>query len=294
MERRISNSKNTKPVLSSIELTGNPEAIASCYCDIGSESKTRLISVPRASSIYDCCVRFHSIGYKCQFPDYSITNVASRIVFSLGNGIHSWLQNTSDVLGMNRVGWWRCKSCGNRLWQEGPVETSCPTCGAFKEAREYDEHNLSTKSPYLSTGHPDMFINVDGFYRVVEVKTIAGDAFDKLFLPLIEHKWQIQHYMWGCSSDNTLPVQIDPGVGYILYISKKPSWKTLPYKMFVEVKDTNILRGIKKKLSDFTKSLKEPHYTPPLKECLESGWASTKAKWCSMKGHCRGFYEEGS
>ena len=293
MSRKLtSQSRVEKPVLSEIEKVGAPEAIASIYCHTEADSSQKPIGPPRASSIYDCCVRFHSIGFKCNYPEYRYVNVSSRVTFSLGNSIHTWIQNTPDVLGDKRTGWWRCQACRHTFWGTAP-SGYCLSCGAPDLVLSYREHNLHTLEPYPSSGHPDMFIKVEDKYRVVEIKTIAGEAFDKLFAPLVEHRWQIQHYMWGCSEDQQIPVEVDPLVGYILYVSKKPSWKTLPYKMFVEVKSNDILKKIKGKLKEFHSSLANPSYCAPLQECVDSDFTSTKAKWCSVKKYCAAFHEAG-
>jgi hypothetical protein len=278
--------------LSEAERSGNPEVVAAEYLNVGREREERLIGPPRASSLYDSCLRFHLIGHKCQYPEYTNLGDAMKIIFSLGNAIHSWIQNTDDVISRNRCGWWECLACGDIIWAFGHPNIECPSCGARRTAFRYKEHELMLDRPHLSSGHPDLFLQVGSHIRVVEIKTIAGDAFEKLNYPLIEHSWQLQYYMWACSMDATLPVKVDEYVGYCLYVSKVPSWKKLPYKMFVLERDPSILKAIKSKLLSFDAGLDSHGYGDLHKECV-ADMSCSRAKWCSVGRYCREFHEAG-
>jgi hypothetical protein len=278
--------------LTETERTGNPVAIAADYLNIGRDREERLIGPPRASSLYESCLRFHLIGYKCRYPEYISVNAATKVIFSLGNAIHSWVQNTDAVIGSNKCGWWECLACGNVIWSIGYPDIECRKCGARRTALRYKEHSLNLERPFLSSGHPDLFIQVGGYTRVVEIKTIAGDAFEKLQYPLIEHSWQLQYYMWACSIDTSLPAVIDGNVGYCLYVSKAPSWKKTPYKMFVARRDPSILKAIKRKLLSFDAGLDSPGYGELHRDC-KADMECSRAKWCSVGKYCREFYEAG-
>jgi len=215
-----------------------------------------------------------------------------RIVYAIGNGVHLWIQNSDDVIVSPKVGWWECLACGHTFWSTGYPDIDCPKCGARKRALRYKEHSLSLSAPYQSTGHPDLFIQVGNYVRVVEIKTIAGDAFGKLYAPFIEHQWQLQYYMWGCSEDTKLPVQVDPYVGYCVYVSKVPNWKSIPYKMFVVEKNTNVLQSVKRKLLEFNDILSDAGFGRMHNECV-ADFECSRAKWCSVRKYCTEFREAG-
>jgi hypothetical protein len=154
---------------------------------------------------------------------------------------------------------------------------------------------------FLVTGHPDLFLPTNlkkksrsRFLRVTEIKSIGGEDFDKLQAPLIEHEWQLQTYMWSCSNDRKMPVEIDPNIGYLFYVSKRHKVKELPMKMFKVRRSEAILMRIKEKLELFR--IGRANYPnklpPPDDRCLRGGMTSYMTKSCVVREECLKFYGE--
>ena len=239
--------------LSYLEREGSASDVASEHLNTGKSESDQIIKAPRASSIYSACIRMHCIATKLGVPIRQRLDVGTKITFGIGRAVHEWVQNTDEVFGDNKYGWWKCRSCGDIMPFSNTTPESCGECGAKKAAFKYEEHHVKTKAPYICSGHPDMFIktNSSNKLRVVEVKTIASSGFKGLVMPLVEHNWQLQYYMWSCSTDKSLLYHtdgIDDMVGYVLYISKGAMWNTLPLKMYPVKKDESIIQHIKNKL----------------------------------------------
>lgn len=288
---RIIKWKKSEVALSDVEKSGDPSALAAEFVQFGTEREDQLVSYPRASCLYDDCMRMRVLGKVHHAVYRQWSSFRDRITFGIGNALHYWVQNTPDVLGSRRIGWWKCLACGNIVFFGPPPTRRCPQCGALKGALEYHEHSLKIEKPLFLTGHPDMFVKVKPtVYRVVEIKSITGEQFPTLAAPLIQHQWQIQSYMWACSLDGSgLPIVIDPSVGYLLYISKKDSAKKLPVKVFPVERDEAMLIRIKHKLQTFKNGyLHYPKNLPPLLSiCERTDFDCWRAKTCPVLKWCK-------
>jgi len=267
----------------------DPHAIAASKVNISAKRVLAYpIGAPRASSMYDSCNRFHVIGTieKYEKPEWS--GVKERILFGIGNAYHYWVQNNVDLFEDRRIGWWKCLACG-KVHSFGKPPTKHCKCGAHPRATEYLEHHMELKGKYPCGGHPDMFLYIDPHCtRVVELKSIKGDDFQKLKAPIIQHVYQIHTYMFGCAQDKTLPVETDPNLSYIMYLSKRHIVKTLPLKMFTVERDESIIRFIKKKTSDYKKGIENyPKFLPePIDECMRNEFRNYRAKQCVCRTKC--------
>lgn len=247
------------------------------------------VGPPRASSIRSGCVRFHVIGSKNKLKKKEWSTVKGRVTFGLGNAIHYWVQNTSDIFGDDRrVGWWKCLACGHVLHFGLRPQGKCHFCNAGPMAAEYHEHVMNLKGTYPIGGHPDLFLRFkNDILRVVEIKSINGKDFLKLKAPLADHFWQVQTYMWGCGIDKTFPMEIDREVGYVLYVSKK-AHKEFPLKMFMVKRSVDVLEEVMEKATQFKTGIK--HYPkrlpPPHPECERGNFGNYRAKSCVCKKEC--------
>jgi len=268
--------------------TLDPETLASKFLTLNEPPEIGEVSWPRASSLYDACMRMHVLGTKSHATKQQWLSFKTRMLFGIGNAVHFYAQNTDWLFGDKRRGWWKCLSCRKILYFGAPPRARCPHCNAHHEAIAYYEHPVRLREPFMVTGHVDMFLERIERLRVVDFKTMAGPLFDKLKAPLVEHEWQVQTYMWGCSIDKRLPVKIDPEVGYIAYISKGYHADSLPLKMF-PVKKSAALRGrIKAKLLTFKTGFENyPKDLPaPDKKCARSDFGSYQANQCPCKKEC--------
>jgi len=286
---RIGRPVERKIDLDDVERSGNPNAIAANVVELQTEVEKMRIGGPRASSLYGACIRMHVLGtiYKREKKQWE--SFKDRVTFGIGNAIHFWMQNTPDVFGSRRRGWWKCSACGRVRYFGGPPRRPCEHCGAKKTATFYHEHYMKVREPLIVTGHPDMFWEkTNKVFRVCELKSISGEMFPSLAAPLIAHVWQVQTYMWGSEFDKSLPIDVDRNVGYILYVSKKEHTDQIPVKMFPVKRDEALVLRIRAKLGAYVRGMKEyPKWLPPMdSHCETSKLSSYRARFCPVREEC--------
>lgn len=268
-------------------------ALLSKYSDVCTKVEMQNIRNPRASSLYDACMRMHVIGASLNLKQKRFLNVHSRITFGIGDSLHYQVQNTDLIFDKHkRIGWWKCKAC-SKIRQFGRQKVvACEFCNAQPEATTYHEHSLSVhKNPVLVTGHPDLFILISkGVIRIVEIKSIKKEAYENLVMPLISHQWQIITYLMYCNKSTTkLPVKIDESLGYVLYVSKEQTGRDLlPVRLYPIKNDLIINKQIKDKLRLYYNGIKNwPKNTPSaLTECSNSKFKCYRAKYCPTLNYC--------
>lgn len=247
------------------------------------------VQYPRASNLYHVCMRFMVIGTLNNLEATDMVHFNRQVTFDIGSALHKWIQNSDAYFGDQRRGTWQCNACGKvRLFGKPPIE-GCTKCGADIQAMEYRELELLMHEPYRVTGHPDLFIepfDAKGKIRVVELKTMSGDRFERLNAPLIEHVWQIQTYMWACHTKAfDIGVRIDNEYGYIVYITKQERKGEVPIKVFTSKHDSRVLKDIKSKLQLYIDGVDTGVLPPPDQTCKPDSW---KERMCVAKKICRG------
>ena len=289
---RMRTERRVEPEVPSVDLSGSPETIASEHIVLAGPGDVQRIGAPRASSLYKSCVRKHVIGTHLGLQSTKRLTINHRLTFGLGEAVHRWVQNDPTVFGDRRRGWWKCRACNRVLYFGAPPKREgCRHCHALPGALEYHEYELGLKADGITvvTGHPDMFIMRAQMLRVVEVKTIEGEAFKALKAPLIDHLWQTQLYMWGCNLDTRFPATLDQTVGFVLYISKKWTSGSLPFKMFPVHENSNLLDRIKQKLAEYVRGVKDyPNEVPVVQSsCISTRWTCYDARTCPALTECR-------
>jgi uncharacterized OB-fold protein len=288
---RVARLTSKLPDLSEVDQSGDPAIVAAEHVELASVKDFQQITAPRASKLYSACMRQYVLGTINGTERVQWVNFASKITFGIGRAVHYWLQNTPDIFGARRVGWWRCMACGKILYFGFPPKAKCSECGARKQAIIYHEHYLRITSPVSVTGHTDLFLQrKPGMYRVVEIKTMSKARFDPLIAPLIEDEWQLQTYMNFCSKpEGKIPVEIDPSVGYLLYVSKGHYRDKLPLKMFPVERSDDIIRQVNTKLKLYKDGLETyPDEVPPLhRDCRTKGMGCWTAKSCPTLNECK-------
>ncbi len=276
------------------DLSLDPSTLASQFLELTAPPEIGTIGWPRASSLNSACMRMHVIGYNLNTTRKQWASFQLRMIFGMGNAIHEYAQNTDWLFGDNRRGWWKCVACGGILYFGAPPKQACPKCGAGVGAIQYFEHPLRMRKPVMVTGHTDMFLQRGAKVRVAEMKTMSGPEFSKLKAPLVDHEWQVQTYMWIASMDKAIPVQIDPEVGYIFYISKGWQAKELPMKAFIVKKSPTVKARIIEKLRQFSDNVRlwPDAAPPPDNRCVSSDWGSYFSKQCPVRGECIQYEEE--
>jgi hypothetical protein len=274
----------------------DPGAMAAEHLDMSWGVEEAPVGYPRASGLQNACMRFHVIGARTDKKVKQFNSLRDKLCFGIGRSVQEWIQNTPDVLGDKRRGWWRCVACNKVLYFGAPPKKPCKYCGARAEAILYHEHYMKLPEPWMITGHPDMWLEPNpGIFQILEIKTIKDEEFDKIKAPLVQHDWQLQSYMWGCELDDRLPITTDPTIGFVMYVSKRYSTKELPYKMFTVHRNDSLVMRIKNKVMAFSDGYL--HYPeklpPPHDECLRGSMSSYRAKTCVCKTECFAFYSEG-
>lgn len=249
----------------------------------------REILQPRASSIYDSCMRMHvicTVLKKRQKVYYSIKDI---VTFGIGNAVHYWAQNYPDLYGVERYGFWKCRACGYISEFGSPQKNKCQKCKANVESWAYHEFGDSIKVPLQFSFHVDMFKKFEDVYRIREIKTISRDAFNALKAPLIQHEYQMMTYVLGCYYSKKFPVKLDIHNSYIDYISKEHTSKTIPIKTFMVKTNKIVIQNIKHKLELYKIGIKDYPKSIPAKDdtCERKNYDCWKAKTCPVVVECK-------
>ena len=116
------------------------------------------VSFPRASSLYNSCMRMHVIACNEKKKYYRTDSISPNMsmIFEMGNAVHYIIQNTPILFGSRRVGLWKCLACNKILYWGRPPTKPCQHCGASKEAVFYFEHMFKPEPPLYCGGHTDL------------------------------------------------------------------------------------------------------------------------------------------
>lgn len=277
--------------LSETEKLGDPQAVALEVLNTQTIKEEIPIDPPRASGLYEACMRKHILGTKLKAIETRWTSFGSRVTFGIGNALHTWAQNTTEIFGNKRRGFWECLACRKTDFKAfGARPKIRCNCGAKLSAYIYREFGGHIKNPVEFTMHVDMFIEVNNFLRIVEIKTIKGEEFDRLICPLAQHEYQVSVYVLGASMfKKKLFPNFDSKVAYILYISKGHKQKEIPMKMFPVKISRETLGVIVDKLKIYKEGLKKyPKELPACNEkCRAPVFDSYIAKSCPLLNTCR-------
>ena len=285
----------------------NPLAVATGSLKVNIEDIPVRIGYPRASSIISSCLRLHVLGTKFElYRKRKFNSLPSRIAFSIGNAYHHWIQNSSDIYGDTRRGWWKCLACRKVLYWGAPPTTNCPHCGAYPEAIEYYEHPMVIKDiPWFFSGHPDLYLTSGtkkaGYLVTNELKSLKNGNdeswdWDNIVEPLADHKAQVISYMLNSEFDPVFKkhkILIDPTVSRVSYIAKGNFGNLLPIKTFEVVRKhhKDIEEHIKERLFLYKAAIDAfPAKLPPLfPKCARAEFGNYEAKDCPGLTHCKQF-----
>lgn len=246
----------------------------------------------RVSGLATLCPRQQILGLRFNILKKEWISIGTKMIYDKGNAYHRWVQNDPLYFGERRIGWWKCLACGNKRFGK-PPKVKCKVCGALPDASLYEEHEMQLEHPLRVSGHPDMLLEVGpGDVRVVELKSIKGEDWEKLKAPLAANLYQINGYMTFLRYDKSLPVRVNSKKGIVIYITKKDGANTFPMKAWHVRRDELIVKSMVEDLRQFKKAYDDPTYTPPvLSVCLQSGWLASRAKNCGCVKECKETYE---
>lgn len=273
--------------LSKIEEENEPTVLAAAHLSRLSSVTEKEVSIPRASSLYDACMRMHVLCTATKRKKKVYSSINDAMTFMIGNSVHYGCQNFPDLFGDDRYGFWKCLAC-EKISDFGPPPTTRCSCGAGLGSFIYHEFGDVITEPYKFSFHVDMFKKVGNIYRITEYKTIAKDAFIKLTSPLIQHEYQLVTYMLGCFYSKKLLVKVDPIVAYIYYFAKGHISKGLPVKVFVIKMTKASLDNVRNKLQQYKIGLIDYPKNIPLmsNDCQNKNFDCWRAKICPVREEC--------
>ena len=162
-------------------------------------------------------------------PQESIME-GKAITFAIGDALHDYVKGRFAKGHPEKV-WadWKCK-CGATLHRGTLADRKVKTCDECNTA--VDQHNeVPFIDPeFLLKGTPDLLLWMDeyGAYYIIEIKSMAANAWNELAMPLPDHKVQIALY-WSIMKKAGLPLVDRVSV---LYVNKEYSFK-FPYKEYM-------------------------------------------------------------
>lgn len=284
----------------------NSQELLNSVINDKTEFKTKIIGIPRASSIDKACMRMHVLMSKYQgMHKKESLDFNSRLTFAWGDALHSMIQNTEVVIRDSiKRGWWRCRACNTVLgFGRSPRrDFKCTKCGASREAMIYHEHFLEVRDPFYLTGHPDIFLELqENVLTVGELKSINKESFKRLEKPTGEHILQATSYLLGIDKNVSglqIPKKYKMNTDYfvVIYVSKEAlDRKTKAYKIFM-VRRNPIFEGIvSEKLLAFKQGYDNfPDQLPecdPL--CTHNQFSTSISRDCPALQQCKKFYFEG-
>lgn len=156
-------------------------------------------------------------------PDEFIST-ALQTTFDNGSEIQARLNN--DWLTDVMVGDWQCGSCGDTAKLCKKPKMSCGKSG-IRCNWQYEEHRIVSPVSGISCGIDAMIDINKTRLKMVEVKTMAQDAFKTLAAPKAEHRIRTRLYM-RCAREAGLSDIINTDSAKVLYISRGYGVKATP------------------------------------------------------------------
>lgn len=211
-------------------------------------------------------------------------NAALRATFDLGSITADRL--VEHWMGDRSIGIWNCTSCDAKVVFK-PKPESC-VCGR-PNWRHQEVHFIGQGSKI--SGSIDLIADLGlPKFKVVELKIMKADQFDKLAAPLAEHRLRTRLYLKLIEdSDNPLRFQLDTSSAKILYVSRgfgkmHPDYgQILPFREFDIDRDDKSIEGYLQNGVDVKVSREIG--TIPIKKTCDSISCPT-AKGCQVKAAC--------
>lgn len=236
-----------------------------------------------------CARKFRLLDHTGVKQSDSYISAALRATFDIGSMVADKL--VEDWIGSYAQGHWQCSRCGLKSSFGIQPDKAC-TAGIGKCKWKYQEVRFLSESTHID-GSIDLLADLGGpKLKVVELKTIKPDDFDKLAAPLAEHRLRTRLYL-KIIEDSTNPIRLrlDTQSAKILYVSKgfgkmHPDYgQIVPFKEFDVQRDDEsiaeyIQHGLDVKLHRETKTI-------PIKKVCPSVACPT-AKSCPVKAQCWG------
>jgi len=167
----------------------------------------------------DFCPRRQALLVLTKTPERTqFVHTAQRLVWAQGNAIASQVVRWAVNAGIC-VGAWHCPDCGFEV-EFGRRPPRCSKCGGSRFS--YREVRFQSEDCGVSGGM-DLLVDLPTRkrYLVVELKTIDKLEFQRLKMPLAEHRQRTQLYL-RCIAESDSPHKhlVDQDRARVLYVSK--------------------------------------------------------------------------
>ena len=220
-------------------------------------------------------------------PADSYISPALKATFDIGNMVADRL--VEHWIGSHAHGHWVCPVCTKQsVFGPKPTQHCCSPHAPWS----YREVKFFGEDSHIS-GSLDLIANLGGLkLKVVELKTIKPDDFDKLAAPLAEHRLRTRLYLKLIEeSTNPIRFQLDTQSAKILYVSKgfgkmnAEHGQILPFKEFDVDRDDDSIKTYLQNGVD-VRNHRTAKTIPLVKVC--SSVSSSTAKSCPVKSQCWG------
>ena len=294
MDYRVVKRRKRKEFTSSLDSLSDPVQLAVAMFDVAYSRVAKYNPWLRMSGMMNCCVREYVLGHSVNRTGKHNIDTNMAVIFDIGSGLHRTMQNSARYLGGRLVGRWECFSCGH-VTAVGIKPNQCDKCKGRAAAMRYREVQLRIRG---CRGHPDGFIQLEqALLRLIEIKSISSKEFVRLRSgPIAEHAYQLNGYMAMANileQKNKMPITIDTGSGYVVYVSKEhPGARTYPLKVYRVEREPAYQQDALKKINLYNscydpiqKLVKE--LPPPVEECVRGNFLNFRAKRCPVGKECK-------
>lgn len=250
---------------------------------------TKLLSIPlpnnvrytgytHVSDLIYSCDRTLAIAYKMSLFQKPVLFSSLEVTFSIGHGINELITKKLSCSPDFYFGKWTC-NCGtvSQTTVKSKATKFCTLCNSYTD--RYHEIVLHNEE-YKISGSVDGMLLINNHLYIIEIKSIARDAWQSLSAPQPNHVIQVVMYWWMTKQLN-MPLIDQVSICYV----PKEHVQGFPYKEF-----TLIPSKLVNKLEDYLlsaaaiKSYVHDNGTIPLRTCPNPG--CTAAKQCHVTSAC--------
>lgn len=224
---------------------------------------------------------------KINFHPKNYFSVATLFTFEIGKAIQSIVTNRYRKAGI-LVGTWTCLNCKFKFFGLG---NSCPKCGKDNLLKYQDTTLVLNKYGIPIVGNIDILsLLPDNNIGVIENKSIKPESFDLLTEPELDHKTQLNLYLWmlkskakiKCKSSNIdiSKYKINTKSGIVQYCVK--TQKQMPFKFFRVKYDSKSIKEVESSLE----LVKEFTETGRMPKPICNSKSNLMAKNCHIRDTC--------
>ena len=205
----------------SIDGIGDSVALSKALLNMSGRKQVRKYHCPTPSSLDGACAREWVLGITTGRERAEFVHFPMKLMMEIGSAMHKRFQNNHNLFPTHK-GWWICRACRHKFsFGMRPIER-CPACGAANAVIKYKAHRFQLSEPFYLSGEYDLMLEMSpGRFRIGDIKSCS----DHLAPVRGSDRVQVQAYMLASKYDKSLPVTIDPTIGYLFYIGKKMNFQ---------------------------------------------------------------------